>query len=134
MSTRPPQIKMDLVNKNEFQQILPFPRSSDLGRGLPCETGKWSNDTGVASVDGCMDCVLGSTTVSDGAEDLSYCVRPDPEQTRNCTSGRVCVAENVTGSRPRRERRAGMPEKGRTMMKRMKKWETKQGRKRNGNK
>ncbi|CAK9031780.1 unnamed protein product [Durusdinium trenchii] len=86
----------ELCPEGRFSQTV---AATSLESCLPCETGKWSNDTGVASVDGCMDCVLGSTTVSDGAEDLSYCVRPDPEQTRNCTSGRVCVAENVTGSR-----------------------------------
>ena len=36
----------------------------------------------------CIDCVAGSTTVSSGAENISFCVVPDAEQTRNCTSGR----------------------------------------------
>ncbi|CAJ1379513.1 unnamed protein product [Effrenium voratum] len=71
--------------------------ATSLDDCMLCGIGKFNNDTGATSAWKCIDCVQGSTTVVTGAEGFSFCVRPDAVQTRECISGRVCVADGVTG-------------------------------------
>ncbi|CAJ1443646.1 unnamed protein product [Effrenium voratum] len=70
--------------------------ATSAGTCLPCPIGKWSNETGAASGTSCVSCVEGSTTEAAGTSE-SLCVLPGPGQTRNCVSGRLCVADDITG-------------------------------------
>ena len=71
---------------------------ADIGDGScqPCPAGRWSNQSAAAQEDACNFCMEGSTTRESGAADLSVCVRPQPGQVVQCTSGAVCDVE-LTG-------------------------------------
>eukprot|EP00438_Fugacium_kawagutii_P003116 Skav207543 [mRNA] locus=scaffold2063:30905:33294:+ [translate_table: standard] len=76
----------------------PCPRGrfkSDLGTVAchPCPAGTWSNESAASHEDACNSCMEGSTTLEDGAEDMSFCIRPEPGQHVQCPSGRVCIVE-----------------------------------------
>ena len=62
----------------------------------PCPVGRWSNESAAAQEDSCNFCSPGSTTRETGAGDLSFCVRPQPGQIVQCTSGTACSVE-ITG-------------------------------------
>ena len=79
------------------------PSATSLSACLQCPLGTWNNETGAASQDHCQACPAGSTTSVTGAENLTFCVRPDPDQARSCVSGRPCAISGITGT----ELRAG---------------------------
>eukprot|EP00438_Fugacium_kawagutii_P036174 Skav232961 [mRNA] locus=scaffold1735:105934:108039:- [translate_table: standard] len=76
----------------------PCPRGrfkSDLGNVAchPCPAGTWSNESAATHEDACNSCMEGSTTLEDGAENAGLCVRPEPGQRVQCTSGAVCMVQ-----------------------------------------
>ena len=65
-----------------------------------CPIGTWGNETAAALASTCMPCISGSTTESRGSDDESFCVRPDPDQPRECVSGRLCSWAICSSFRP----------------------------------
>ena len=72
--------------------------ATSLAACVMCETGKWSDEEGASKPSTCISCVDGSTTRQSGAQNESFCVRPDPDQLRQCISGRACAVDEISGS------------------------------------
>ena len=67
----------------------------DIGDGAcqPCPAGTWSNELAAAQESACNFCSPGSTTRDSGAQNLSFCVRPELHQLVLCTSGVICSVD-----------------------------------------
>ena len=86
----------------------PVEEATSLEACLPCENGKWSDEEGADRATACNPCVAGSTTTQTGAQNESFCVRPDPDQPRQCISGRPCTVSGIVGSHLQDGHRIGL--------------------------
>ena len=75
----------------------PDEEATSVDACVACEAGKWSDQEGASEQQTCQPCLAGSTTRQSGAQNDSLCVRPFPDQPRECISGRACAVDGIEG-------------------------------------